>query len=130
MEVPVTERQAKKIRRRELLKLSPVLLLGAFAIPSFQETLLREGLAFHDWATSQFFRRSHLAPTFSDADVVPFEKFPINDYDVDDPGVDFAAWKLKVGGDVANPGAYTLDQIRRCRANGKIRGTFASKAGT
>ena len=112
MEVPVTERQAKKIRRRELLKLSPVLLLGAFAIPRIQEMLLKKGLAFHDWAASQFFRKSHLAPTFSDSEVVPFEKFPINDYDVDDPGVDLAAWKLKVSGDVANPGTYTLDQIQ------------------
>jgi DMSO/TMAO reductase YedYZ molybdopterin-dependent catalytic subunit len=112
VEVPVTERQAKKIRRRELLKLSPVLLLGAFAVPTVQETLLKKGLAFHDWAASQFFRKSHLAPTFSDAEVVPIEKFPINDYDVDDPGVDLAAWKLKVSGDVANPGEYTLDQIQ------------------
>jgi DMSO/TMAO reductase YedYZ molybdopterin-dependent catalytic subunit len=112
VEVPVTERQAKKIRRRELLKLSPVLLLGAFAVPTVQETLLKKGLAFHDWAASQFFRNSHLAPTFSDAEVVPIEKFPINDYDVDDPGVDLAAWKLKVSGDVANPGEYTLDQIQ------------------
>jgi DMSO/TMAO reductase YedYZ molybdopterin-dependent catalytic subunit len=112
VEVPVTERQAKKIRRRELLKLSPVLLLGAFAIPRIQEMLLKKGLAFHDWAASQFFRKSHLAPTFSDSEVVPFEKFPINDYDVDDPGVDLAAWKLKVSGDVANPGTYTLDQIQ------------------
>jgi DMSO/TMAO reductase YedYZ molybdopterin-dependent catalytic subunit len=112
VEVPVTERQAKKIRRRELLELSPVLLLGAFAVPTVQETLLKKGLAFHDWAASQFFRKSHLAPTFSDAEVVPIEKFPINDYDVDDPGVDLAAWKLKVSGDVANPGEYTLDQIQ------------------
>ncbi|MGC1686417.1 MAG: molybdopterin-dependent oxidoreductase [Candidatus Acidiferrales bacterium] len=112
MEIPVTERQAKKIRRREILKLSPVVLLGAFAIPSLRETLLTKGLAFHDWAASQFFRKSHLAPTFSDVEVVPFEKFPINDYDVDDPGVDLAAWKLKVSGDVANPGEYTLEQIQ------------------
>lgn len=112
MEIPVTERQAKKIRRRELLKLSPLVLLGAFAVPSIQEKLLKDGLAFHDWAAALFFRRTHLAPTFSDADVVPFEKFPVNNYDVDDPGVDLAAWKLKVSGDVANPGEYTLDQIQ------------------
>jgi len=112
VDVAVTERQAKKLRRRELLKLSPVLLLGAFAVPSFQVALLKQGLAFHDWAASKFFRRSHFAPTFSDAEVVPFEKFPINDYDVDDPGVDLAAWKLKVSGDVTNPGEYTLAQIR------------------
>jgi DMSO/TMAO reductase YedYZ molybdopterin-dependent catalytic subunit len=108
----VDEKTAKQIRRREILKLSPVLLLGAFAVPSFQDALLAKGLAFHDWATSRFFRRTHLAPTFSDAEIVPFEKFPINDYDVDDPGVDLAAWKLKVSGDVAQPGEYSLEQIQ------------------
>lgn len=112
MEIPVTEKQSKRIRRRELLKLSPVVLLGAFAVPSIQDLLLEEGLAFNDWAQSKFFRRSHLAPTFPDSEVVPFEKFPINDYDVDDPGVDLAAWKLKVSGDVTNPGEYTLAQIQ------------------
>ncbi|MFZ0635723.1 MAG: molybdopterin-dependent oxidoreductase [Candidatus Acidiferrales bacterium] len=112
MELNLNEREAKKLRRRELLKLSPVLLLGAFAIPSFQDALLEKGLAFHDWATSRFFRRSHLAPTFKDSELTPFEKFPINDYDVDDPGVDLDAWKLKVTGDVAQPGEYTLAQIQ------------------
>lgn len=108
----VDEKTAKQIRRREILKLSPVLLLGAFAVPSFQDALLAKGLAFHDWATSRFFRRTHLARTFSDAELVPFEKFPINDYDVDDPGVDLEAWKLKVSGDVAQPGEYTLERIQ------------------
>ncbi|MGB9403234.1 MAG: molybdopterin-dependent oxidoreductase [Candidatus Acidiferrales bacterium] len=112
MELNLNEREAKKLRRRELLKLSPVLLLGAFAIPSFQDALLEKGLAFHDWATSRFFRRSHLAPTFTDSELTPFEKFPINDYDVDDPGVDLDAWKLKVTGDVAQPGEYTVAQIQ------------------
>lgn len=107
----IGEKKAKKIRRRELLKLSPVLLLGAFAVPSFQETLLKEGLAFHDWASAKLFRRNHLAKTFPDADVVPFEHFPVNTYDADDPGIDFDAWKLKVTGDVARPGEYTLAQI-------------------
>jgi DMSO/TMAO reductase YedYZ molybdopterin-dependent catalytic subunit len=112
LEIPVTEGQSKKIRRRELLKLSPVLLLGAFAVPTIQEMLLKEGLAFDDWAAAKFFRRSHLAPTFADSEVVPFEKFPLNNYDVDDPGVDLAAWKLEVTGDVANPGEYSLGQIQ------------------
>jgi len=108
----VDEKTAKRMARREILKLSPVLLLGAFAVPSFQNALLAKGLSFHYWATSRFFRSSHLAPTFSDAELVSFEKFPINDYDVDDPGVDLAAWKLRVTGDVTQPGEYTLDQIQ------------------
>ncbi len=112
MEERTNEKRAKQIRRREILKLSPVVLLGAFAIPTVQDSLLKAGLAFHDWASAKLFRRNHLAPTFSDAEVVPFEKFPINGYDVADPGVDLDAWKLKVTGDVQRPGEYALAQIQ------------------
>ena len=86
--------------------------LGAFAIPSFQESLLKKGLGFSDWASERLFRRGHLAPTFADAEVTPFEKFPINGYDVDDPGVDFANWSLTVSGAVQKPGDYRLSQIQ------------------
>ncbi len=81
-------------------------------MPSLQDALLKEGLAFHDWASKKLFRRNHLAPTFDDADVVPFEHFPVNTYDADDPGVDLAAWSLKVTGDVEKPGEYALAQIQ------------------
>ena len=112
MEERTNEKRAKQIRRREILKLSPVVLLGAFAIPTVQDSLLKVGLGFHDWASAKLFRRGHLAATFSDAEVVPFEKFPINGYDVADPGVDLDAWKLKVTSDVRQPGEYTLAQIQ------------------
>ena len=112
MEERINEKRAKQIRRREILKLSPVVLLGAFAIPTVQDSLLKAGLSLHDWASAKLFRRNHLAPTFSDAQVVPFEKFPINGYDVADPGIDLDAWKLKVTGDVQRPGEYTLAQIQ------------------
>ena len=58
------------------------------------------------------FRTGHLAPTFSDSELTPFEKFPINDYDVDDPGVILDKWTLTVGGAVRKPGEYKLDQIQ------------------
>jgi len=112
VEERTSEKRAKQIRRREILKLSPVVLLGAFAIPTVQDSLLKAGLGFHDWVSAKLFRRGHLAPTFSDAEVVPFEKFPINGYDVADPGVDLDAWTLKVTGDVRKPGEYTLAQIQ------------------
>lgn len=108
----INERRAKQIPRREILKLTPVVLLGAFAVPSVQETLLKGGLAFHDWASEKLFRSGHLAATFSDADLAPFERFPVNTYDVDDPGLDLDAWKLKVTGDVERPGEYSLAQIQ------------------
>jgi DMSO/TMAO reductase YedYZ molybdopterin-dependent catalytic subunit len=98
--------------RRELLKLSPVLLLGAFAVPSLQEPLLRRGVAVSDAASAALFRRAHLAAVFPDTDVVPFDKFPYNYYDVVDPGVDLDAWSLRVGGAVSRAGTYSLKQIQ------------------
>ena len=108
----ISDRQLSKVSRRELLKLSPLLLLGAFAIPSLQESLLKKGLGFSDWASARLFRQGHLAQTFADSELTPFEKFPINDYDVDDPGVNFENWTLTVSGAVQRPGDYELDQIK------------------
>ena len=108
----ISDRQLSKVSRRELLKLSPLLLLGAFAIPSLQESLLKKGLGFSDWASARLFRQRHLAQTFADSELTPFEKFPINDYDVDDPGVNFENWTLTVSGAVQRPGDYELDQIK------------------
>jgi DMSO/TMAO reductase YedYZ molybdopterin-dependent catalytic subunit len=108
----MNERRFAKVSRRELLKVAPVLALGAFAIPSFQESLLKRGLGFSDGASERLFRRGHLAPTFADGEVTPFEKFPINGYDVDDPGVEFANWSLTVSGAVKKPGDYRLSQIQ------------------
>ena len=102
----------KSIGRRELLKLTPVVALGAFAIPKLQMPLLKAGLGFSDWASAKLFRSSHLAPPFADSDLTPFDKFPINDYDVDDPEVDFDKWTLTVTGAVRKPGDYTLAQIQ------------------
>lgn len=101
-----------RVSRRELLKVAPVLALGAFAIPKVQQSLLKKGLGWSDWASAKLFRREHLAPTFADSQVTPFEKFPINDYDVDDPGVIFENWTLTVGGAVQKPGDYRLGQIQ------------------
>ena len=98
--------------RRELLKLSPVLLLGAFAGPAWQDRMLETGVRASDTASSWLFRHHHDAPTFADADVVPFDRFPYNYFDVADPDVDLNAWALTVGGAVERPGRYHLDQIR------------------
>ena len=108
MTTTIDSRKFKKLNRRELLKLAPVLALGAFAIPKFQRSLLKAGLASSDWISSKMFRSGHLATTFSDADLTPFNKFPINGYDVADPGVDFDAWSLTVSGAVQKPGDYKL----------------------
>jgi len=102
----------KTMSRRELLKLTPVLALGAFAIPKLQGPLLRTGLGFSDWASNELFRSGHVATTFADSELTPFNKFPINDYDVDDPEVDLDRWTLAVTGAVQKPGDYQLAQIQ------------------
>jgi DMSO/TMAO reductase YedYZ molybdopterin-dependent catalytic subunit len=108
----MSERRFGQVSRRELLKVAPVLALGAFAIPGAQEWLLKKGLGFSDWASGAMFRRKHLAPTFTDSELTPFEKFPINGYDVEDPGVIFENWTLTVSGAVQKPGDYKLEQIQ------------------
>jgi DMSO/TMAO reductase YedYZ molybdopterin-dependent catalytic subunit len=112
MDSPTDSRKFKAISRRELFKLTPVLALGAFAIPQLQKPLLKGGLAFSDWASARLFRSGHLAPTFAESDLTPFDNFPINDYDVNDPQVDFDKWTLSVTGAVQKPGNYTLRQIQ------------------
>jgi DMSO/TMAO reductase YedYZ molybdopterin-dependent catalytic subunit len=106
------EGKFRQVSRRELLKLAPVLALGAFAIPALQEGLLKRGLRVSDWASGVLFRRGHSAPTFADTDVAPFAKFPLNYYDVADPGIDLDAWTLTVSGAVQKPGEYKLAQIQ------------------
>ncbi len=101
-----------RVTRRELLKLSPLLFLGGFAIPSLQERWLKAGVEWSDRASGLLFRESHLAPTFAEADLVPFERFPYNGYDVLEPRIDLEGWSLAVGGAVGRAGRYTLTQIR------------------
>lgn len=107
-----TLRKSRRVTRREIVKLSPLLALGAFAIPKFQVPLLSAGTAFTDWASSKWFREGHLAPTFANSDLTSLEKFYVNTYDLDDPGVNLDTWALKVSGDVRRPGAYTVSQIQ------------------
>jgi DMSO/TMAO reductase YedYZ molybdopterin-dependent catalytic subunit len=112
MSKPVDSKKFKSMNRRELLKLAPVLALGAFAIPKLRGPLLKQGLAFSDWASARLFRQGHMATTFDDSRVAPLDKFYVNTYDVDDPHIDLAKWTLKVDGAVQKPGDYSLDTIK------------------
>ena len=67
MESRIDKRKFNRVTRRELLKLAPVLAIGAFAIPKLQEPLLKAGLGFSDWASARLFRSGHLAPTFDNS---------------------------------------------------------------
>src|SRR5262245_10301017 len=101
-----------QITRRELLKLSPLVLLGGFAVPSWRDPLLNAGVEWSDRASGLLFRERHLIDSHPDSEVVPLDQFPYNFYDVLEPEIDFEHWALTVGGSVARPGKYTLDQIR------------------
>jgi DMSO/TMAO reductase YedYZ molybdopterin-dependent catalytic subunit len=108
----LNRQKPRSLNRRELLKLSPLLVVGGFAIPKVREPLLAAGVNFTDWASAKWFRRDHLAPTFAVSELDPLEKFYVNTYDVDDPEVDLEKWTLTVSGDVERPGEYTLAQIQ------------------
>lgn len=112
MESPSDKSRIKSANRRELLKLLPLVTLGAFAIPKFQEPLLKKGLAFSDWMSDKFFRSHHLAPNFDAGKLTPLDKFYVNTFDVDDPKVDLEHWSLAVSGEVRRPGNYTLESIK------------------
>ena len=111
MSSSIDQGKFKRLTRRELLKLTPVVALGAFAIPALQKPLLKAGLGLSDRVARAMFRSGHLAPTFADSELTPFNKFPVNDYDVNDPGVDFDAWSLTVSGAVQKAGDYKLVDI-------------------
>lgn len=108
----IDDRELKRQSRRQLLKLASVAALGVFALPKVSDRLVTEGVRFSDWASGVLFRREHLAQTYSNAEVVPFEKFPYNGFDVLDPEVDLEHWTLTVEGDVRHPGEYKLEQIK------------------
>lgn len=112
MKARISEGKFKHINRRELLKLTPVLALGAFAVPGLRMPLLRSGLGFSDWISAKLFREDHLAQVYTESDLTPFDKFPLNSYYVHDPGIDLEKWTLAVTGDVQRPGSYTLKQIQ------------------
>jgi len=111
-EETLPQREWRKLNRRELLKLTPIVLAGAFAIPGLRTPLLRKGVALSDWTSGLLFSKVRLAPTFDPSAVVPFEKFPYNGYDVLDPNVDLDDWTLTVDGKVRRSGEYSLAQIR------------------
>jgi DMSO/TMAO reductase YedYZ molybdopterin-dependent catalytic subunit len=100
------------MKRRELLKLSPLIATGAFAVPKLQGPLLKAGLGFSDWASAKLFRTGHLAPVFANKELTPFNRFPLNTYDVDDPNVDLEHWTLTATGAAHKPADYSLEQIQ------------------
>lgn len=108
----ITERAFRRMSRRELLALAPLASFAALAVPDVRGSVIRAGLALSDRAGEWMFRPTALAPTYPDADVTPFERFPVNRYVEFEPSrADLATWRLSVEGQVSRPGEYTLAQI-------------------
>jgi DMSO/TMAO reductase YedYZ molybdopterin-dependent catalytic subunit len=112
VEPVLNRREWGRLNRREVLKLTPIVLAGAFLLPGLRKPLLEGGLELSEWASSLLFSKSRLAPTFASSAVVPFEKFPYNGYDVLDPRVDLDNWTLTVEGRVQRSGKYRLPHIQ------------------
>jgi len=106
------EKGFKGASRREILKLTPLLGMAAFAVPPSRDYLLERGVAFTDWAAGRLFRSEHLAATYPDSALTPLARFPFNTYDTDTPDID-PDWALEVSGLVRKPGNYALDDVRR-----------------
>lgn len=89
-------------------------LAGAAVLlhPSWRSRAIARGLAVSDAISEWTFDPRVAAPTYSDAEVTPFDRFPLNSYLVDDPEIDLDAWRLEVSGLVAKPGTYTLRDLR------------------
>jgi DMSO/TMAO reductase YedYZ molybdopterin-dependent catalytic subunit len=105
-------RELKRMTRRELLKLTPVLAVGALTLSPFSEGLLKTGLDWTDRAARAFFNPERLAQSFSKHELTPISQFPVNSYSDYNPENDLANWSLIVEGMVSRPGEYTLDQIK------------------
>ena len=75
------------------------------------QTVLRGVSAWNDKVQSVIFRPSHLAPTFSEAQVVKPPRFNAF-YDIDDvKPVDGKTWKLELSGLIENKKSWTVQDI-------------------
>jgi DMSO/TMAO reductase YedYZ molybdopterin-dependent catalytic subunit len=98
--------------RRELLKMLPLASAALLLNPTWRREAIERGLALSDSVSGVVFSGSQRAPVFSDREVTPLERYPLNSYLTHDPEVDLDGWRLEVSGLVHNPGRYTIDDIR------------------
>jgi DMSO/TMAO reductase YedYZ molybdopterin-dependent catalytic subunit len=88
-------------------------LAGAAALlhPSWRAQAIARGLALSDAVSEWTFDPKLSAPTFPDADVTPFDRFPLNSYLVHDPEIDLDDWRLEISGLISKPGEYALQEL-------------------
>ncbi len=99
--------------RRELLKMAPLAGAGLLFWTHGRHWLIEQGLALSDRVSTAIFTSGTLAASYDDAEVTPFDRFPLNSYLTHDPGVDLGSWELEVSGLVERPGTYSLEAIQR-----------------
>ena len=107
----------EKIDRRGVLRgalsLGALSLLSGCAVtdtPTMQ-TFLRGVSSWNDRVQSLLFRPNHLAPTFSEAQVVKPPRFNAH-YEIEDvKPVDGATWKLELAGLIKDKRPWTAEQI-------------------
>jgi DMSO/TMAO reductase YedYZ molybdopterin-dependent catalytic subunit len=90
----------------------PVAGAAVLLHPSWRSRAIARGLALSDAISEWTFDPRLPAPTFSDAEVTPFDRFPLNSYLVHDPEIDLDDWRLEISGLVSKPGEYTLRDLR------------------
>ena len=108
----LTEQQLRRLTRRQLLALLPLVGAGALAIPAVRERLLAGGMSLTDQVSGALSSSRRLVRTYRDADLTPLEKFPYNSFGELEPDVDLDSWALLVEGQVERPGQYSLEAIR------------------
>jgi len=75
------------------------------------QSVLKRVSQFNDRVQAALFRPDHLAPTFSEAEVVKPPRFNAY-YDIEDiVPVDVAKWKLELAGKIENKKAWTAQEI-------------------
>jgi len=79
--------------------------------PGWRARAITSGLALSDSASAALNLGAD-APVYSDREVTPFERYPLNSYLTHDPEVDLDEWRLRVDGLVHTPRDYSLDDIR------------------
>ena len=101
------------LSRRQLLKLSPVLLLaGCNSAPEGKtESFLRTFQGFNDWMQSKVFNPERLAAEYSDNELTTEERFRVNGKDAESPDIQVDNWAVTVEGLVDRPGSYPLKTI-------------------
>ncbi len=105
------------ITRRSLIRLAPLVLLAACDISpqGKTESFLRKVQRFNDRVQGSVFDPNKLSPEYPDSDLTPLKDFRVNTespHDLDLTLIDPSKWSLEVGGLVARPGRYSIEQIK------------------